>query len=351
MLNPPASADNNADAAQRLLAWYDAGGRVLPWRVPPGEDADPYRVWLSEIMLQQTTVATVGPRYGAFLTRWPDVAALAAAPLDDVLHEWQGLGYYARARNLHACARVVADDLDGRFPETETELRKLPGVGAYTAAAIAAIAFGRAAAAVDGNVVRVMARLGALRASGERLRSAVEARLRPMVPAARPGDFAQALMDLGATVCAPRTPVCGACPWAADCRGLALGGPQRFPVKAAKRPKPTRRGLVYWMLREDGAVGLERRPAKGLLGGMTGFPSSPWAEAAIPATPAGFGLLPGLVRHTFTHFHLELAVAVGAAVGPGDETIWARPGAFKDHALPTVMKKVARHVAESGQSS
>jgi A/G-specific adenine glycosylase len=330
--------------ARSLLDWYDRHRRRLPWRAPPGETPDAYRVWLSEIMLQQTTVATVGPYFEAFLARWPTVKALAAAPLEEVLHAWQGLGYYARARNLHRCAQRVAGDLGGRFPDTEEDLRTLPGVGAYTAGAIAAIAFDKPAAAIDGNVKRVVSRLHAGPFD--------ESRVRALVPDKRPGDFAQALMDLGATVCTPRSPRCGYCPWAGFCKGRAAGNPEAFPPKPVKKPKPTRLGIAYWLVRRsDGAVLLERRPPKGLLGGMTGFPTTdwrdrPWTESeglgAAPC-PASWRVLPETVRHAFTHFHLELAVWMAEA-GPETQPggLWSPPGEFPNHALPTLMKKVAR---------
>ncbi|MEO5336542.1 MAG: A/G-specific adenine glycosylase [Magnetospirillum sp. WYHS-4] len=326
-----------------LLAWYDRHRRRLPWRALPGETPDPYRVWLSEIMLQQTTVATVGPYYEAFLRRWPTVEALAAAPLDDVLHAWQGLGYYARGRHLHRCAREVAA-AGGRFPDTEEELRRLPGVGTYTAGAIAAIAFGRAAAAIDGNVKRVIGRLVAS--------AAVEALARALVPADRPGDFAQALMDLGATVCRPRSPDCDACPWCKACKARAEGNPESYPARSPRKPKPTRHGVVYWMVRAgDGAVLVQRRPPEGLLGGMAGFPTGEWREepwtiaaarAAAPL-PADWREVHGRLRHTFTHFHLDLTVLaaqVPARTEPGG--LWCPPDRLSDHALPTLMKKVAR---------
>ena len=334
--------------ALELLDWYDRHRRRLPWRAPPGQTPDPYRVWLSEIMLQQTTVATVGPYFEAFLARWPTVAALAATPLEEVLHAWQGLGYYARARNLHRCAQRVAGALGGRFPDTEVGLRALPGIGAYTAGAIAAIAFDKPAAAIDGNVKRVVARLHAGPFD--------ESRARALVPARRPGDFAQALMDLGATVCTPRSPGCGQCPWTRFCRARAAGNPEAYPPKPDKKPKPTRRGVAFWLVRKtDGAVLLERRPPKGLLGGMTGFPTTDWREApwsvaearrAAPC-PATWQILDETVRHTFTHFHLELAVWT-AEVGPETEPggLWSPPGKFSDHALPTLMKKVARLAAD-----
>lgn len=339
-----------------LLRWYDGARRDLPWRAGPGKQADPYRVWLSEIMLQQTTVATVKSYYNAFLGRWPTVTDLAAAPLDDVLHAWAGLGYYARARNLHKCAKVVAGAHGGAFPGTEDALRALPGVGDYTAAAIAAIAFRQRAAAVDGNVVRVLSRLYGLEKPLPGVRRDVAGRARALVPAVRPGDFAQALMDLGATVCRPRAPACGKCPWAGGCVAFAAGRAEAFPVKAPKKAKPTRRGVAFWLAREDGAVLLERRAEDGLLGGMIGLPTTEWRDRPWDAASARreapgrteWTALPGVVRHTFTHFHLELAVWRGTGPSDRNDAIWATPDGFGAHAMPALMKKVVRHVAACG---
>jgi len=347
-----AAAPDAGQIAAALLAWYDRHRRVLPWRAPAGERADPYRVWLSEIMLQQTTVAAVGPYFKAFLARWPDVESLAAAPLDDVLHAWQGLGYYARARNLHKCATVVARDHGGRFPDDEESLRKLPGIGAYTAAAIAAIAFDRPAAAVDGNVERVVARLYAV----ETMLPAAKPELRrlaaTLTPHARPGDFAQAMMDLGATLCTPRAPRCALCPLMADCAARAGGIAEDLPRRAPKKDKPTRRGVAFFAVDDEGAVLLRRRAERGLLGGMVEVPSTDWrAEPwdlgeACRAAPlaAGWRELPGIVRHTFTHFHLELTV-LSARVGAGARADgrWCPVDRLGEQALPAVMKKVVRH--------
>jgi A/G-specific adenine glycosylase len=338
-------------SAAALLDWYDRHRRRLPWRSPPGRRPDPYRVWLSEIMLQQTTVATVGPYYADFLARWPTVEALAAAELDAVLHAWQGLGYYARARNLHKCARAVAAEHGGRFPTTEAALRDLPGIGAYSAAAIAAIAFDRPATVVDGNVERVVARLFAVEAPLPAAKPRLRALAATLTPAHRPGDFAQAMMDLGATVCTPRGPRCLMCPWRADCRGQALGVAESLPRRAPKPDKPTRHGVAFWLVDRDRVL-LRRRPERGLLGGMIEVPSTPWrperwsldaATAELPAD-ARVALLPGLVRHSFTHFHLELRVATGAAPARGPvDGFWCRFDGLADQALPTVMKKVVAH--------
>ncbi len=342
--------------ARRLLAWYDRHARRLPWRSPPGVPADPYRVWLSEVMLQQTTVTAVEPYFHAFVARWPTVESLAAAPLDDVLAAWAGLGYYARARNLHACARALA--ALGRVPDTEDELLELPGVGTYTAAAIAAIAFGRRAVVVDGNVLRVMARLFAVEDPLPGAKPRLAALAARLTPKRRPGDYAQAVMDLGATLCTPKAPACGICPWRDDCEGRRLGLVTRLPARDARKPRPTRRGVAFWLRRADGAVFLRRRPAKGLLGGMLEFPSTPWraepwpvdeALAAAPL-PARWQMLPGRVEHVFTHFSLELAVAAGRArrgdaAGEGE---WCPQEELGSRALPSLMHKVARHALAAG---
>ncbi len=339
--------------APRLLTWYDRHRRTLPWRAPAGERTEPYLVWLSEIMLQQTTVATVGDYYRRFVERWPTVDALAAAPLDEVLSAWAGLGYYARARNLHACAQAVATGHGGRFPEDEAALRALPGIGPYTAAAIRSIAFDHKASAVDGNVERVISRLYAIDAPLPDAKIEIHARAAELVPEARAGDYAQAMMDLGATVCTPRKPLCVICPLTRNCRALKLGIAETLPRRAPKAEKPTRRGLAFVLARKDGAVLLRKRPTKGLLGGMDEVPSSPWREGKfVPAdaladapVPARWTLLEGLVRHTFTHFHLELSVARATATTdrlarllPG--SAWCTLDLLDDRALPTVMRKV-----------
>ncbi len=336
---------------RRLLAWYDRHRRDLPWRAAPDQQPDPYGVWLSEIMLQQTTVAAVAPYYRAFLDRWPTVHDLAAADLDAVLHAWQGLGYYARARNLHACAKVVAGDHDGRFPDAEDALRRLPGVGAYTAAAVAAIAYARPATPVDGNVTRVVARLFAVADPLPGGHAAIEALARRLTPSARPGDFAQAMMDLGATVCTARRPRCDACPWAADCAARGEGRPEAYPVRAPRKARPTRRGVAFWTMGDGATVLLRRRPERGLLGGMMEVPSTDWRErpwtlteaAAAAPLAATWRPLPGAARHTFTHFHLELEVVAGRARGGAPAgTKWCPIDALSAEALPTVMKKVVR---------
>ena len=341
-------------ASSQLLAWYDANARVLPWRARPGEVADPYRVWLSEIMLQQTTVQAVKAYFEKFVALWPTVEALAAAPLDDVLKAWAGLGYYARARNLHACAKEVAARFGGRFPSTEEALRSLPGIGPYTAGAIAAIAFGGRHAAVDGNVERVISRIYAIETPLPDSKPEIRERTQALVPERRAGDFAQAMMDLGATICTPRDPNCLICPWTDNCRGRISGLAPTLPRKKPKRQVPTRRGVAFWIEREDGAVLLRRRPEKGLLGGMMEVPSTEWAATVPEAEPqaplsAKWRKLPGVVEHTFTHFHLELAVWRAAAVTDGElrdagDYRWTSREDLDGEALPTVMRKVIAHV-------
>jgi A/G-specific adenine glycosylase len=332
-----------------LMRWYDTHARVLPWRVPPdalaeGARPDPYFVWLSEVMLQQTTVAAVRDYFRRFTERWPTVTALAEAEDAEVMAEWAGLGYYARARNLLKCARAVATEHDGVFPDSEEGLRALPGIGPYTAAAIAAIAFDRPAAVLDGNIERVMSRLFAvtdpLPGSKPELR-ALAARLTPEV---RPGCHAQALMDLGATICTPKSPACGICPLMPGCAGRKEGIAADLPAKAPKKAKPTRHGIAYLVMRKDGAVLLETRPPSGLLGGMLAWPGTDWTEdAPLEAPPLATDWHdPGLeVRHTFTHFHLRLALrmaVVGADAIPERGTFMPR-AEFRPAALPTVMRK------------
>lgn len=325
-----------ANVAERLLQHYVDNSRVLPWRSPPGSPPpDPYRVWLSEIMLQQTTVAAVTPRFERFIARWPSVDALAAASDEDILSEWAGLGYYARARNLIACACVVASR--GGFPETEAELRALPGVGDYTAAAIAAIAFGERTVVIDANVQRVAARLAGLeQPTKAELRDAVDA----MTPVDRAGDFAQAMMDLGATICRPRSPSCGECPLNRDCTAFASGSPERFPAAQPKAARPHREGIAYWIER-DGAVWLVRRPANGLLGGMAALPGSDWTTGRIDS---GAPIL-ARVRHVFTHFALELSIVRGAV--PPAEGWWQPIDALADAGLPTLYRRAAEAVLAS----
>ena len=346
-----------AQVPAKLLAWYDRSHRTLAWRSPPGSPPPPpYRVWLSEVMLQQTTTAAAAPYYVRFLARWPDVHALAAADEGEVMAAWAGLGYYARARNLIACARDVAAR-GGAFPPTEAELRTLPGLGAYTAAAVAAIAFGQRAAVVDANVERVIARLYAIVTPLHQARAAIRRHVEALTPAARPGDFAQAMMDLGSIVCTPRNPRCLLCPLSAACQGREQGA-ERFPVKPAKPPKPQRRGQAFWIAHQD-RVWLVRRAPSGLLGGMLALPDDGWNARADgtgepPLSPDSTGnwtgnwTAAGTVRHSFTHFDLDLQLMVYSG---GD---WSRlagqagqwwPLDRLDHAgLPTVFAKAARLV-------
>lgn len=333
--------------AKRLLDWYDANARVLPWRALPGAPApDPYRVWLSEVMLQQTTVAAAGPYFAKFLSFWPRVEDLAAADDADVMAAWAGLGYYARARNLLACVRAVAAR-GGVFPDTEEGLRDLPGVGAYTAAAVAAIAFGRRATVVDANVERVVSRLYAIAEPLPGAKVTIRARAEELTPAERPGDFAQAMMDLGATVCTVRAPRCLLCPLSVACEGRRLGAEQ-FPVKAPKRAKPQRIGQAFWIER-DGDVWLVKRPDKGMLGGMRALPDNDWSargDGTAPPPLEGNWTLLGAVRHSFTHFDLDLQLMLYSG------SDWARleatagewwPVAELDRAgLPTLFAKAAR---------
>jgi len=336
-----------------LLAWYDRHRRVLPWRARRGERADPYAVWLSEIMLQQTGVKTVAPYYARFLTRWPTVTALAATRLDDVLRAWAGLGYYARARNLHACAKAVVERHSGIFPNDLAALRELPGIGDYTAAAVASIAFDHAAVPVDGNVERVVSRLFAIEQELPAAKPEIKRLATSLLPARRTGDFAQALMDLGATICSPKNPACALCPWNEVCVARALVRQEEFPRKAPKREGKLRRGAAFVALRADGRVLLRQRPEKGLLGSMTEVPGSDWGHdfdvaTALKAAPlkAKWRKLPGVVTHVFTHFPLELTIFLGAvprATPAPKAARWAKVATLADEALPNVMRKVIAH--------
>ena len=347
------------DIAPFLLDWYDAERRDLPWRMAPGERADPYRVWLSEIMLQQTTVKAVIPYFHRFLERWPTVVDLAAAELDEVLAVWAGLVYYSRARNLHACARVIVESHGGKFPRREAELIKLPGIGPYTAAAIAAIAFGEKATPVDGNVERVVARLFAVREPMPLSKPALRSLAATLTPPTRTGDFAQAMMDLGATVCTPKRPSCLMCPLNAECTGRALGIEGMLPSRTAKGERRARCGIAFLALREDGCVLLRRRPDAGLLGGMLEVPSTEWGDLLPPVRDAmrtaplraDWWKVPATVQHTFTHFELEMVVY--RAVVPLDATLtfwadqarcrWVPRRELQAQALPSVMRKLLEH--------
>ena len=337
------------DIAAELLEWYDVHARTLPWRVAPADRArgvqpDPYRVWLSEVMLQQTTVATVKDYFHRFTARWPTVGDLAAAEDGDVMGEWAGLGYYARARNLLKCAREVSEAHGGVFPGDRARLIELPGIGPYTAAAIAAIAFDRPEAVMDGNVERVMARLHDVHTPLPAAKPELAVLTEAHTPDIRPGDYAQAVMDLGATICTPKSPACGICPLRTPCRARQNGTAPELPRKLPKKPKPTRYGIVYVADRSDGALLLERRPDKGLLGGMLGWPGSDWGDSPQERAPivADWADLPGEVRHTFTHFHLILRVrhaTVTADRVPDVGEFVAKPH-FRPGDLPTVMRKV-----------
>ncbi|RSU46745.1 A/G-specific adenine glycosylase [Sphingomonas sp. S-NIH.Pt15_0812] len=330
-----------------MLDWYDAHARDLPWRAKPGETPDPYRVWLSEVMLQQTTVAAVAPRFREWTERWPSVEALAAAPDEAIMAAWAGLGYYARARNLVKAARAVA--AAGGFPRTEAGLLELPGLGAYTAAAVAAIAFGERAVVVDANVERVVARLFAIDTPLPAARPAIRGATDRITPDARAGDFAQAMMDLGATLCTVRKPRCLLCPLRESCEAFAAGDPARLPVKAAKKAKPRRQGTIFWLERRKGtrSVWLVRRPDRGLLGGMRALPTGPWTDPApaLAEAPAAINwrMLEGKVEHGFTHFDLTLALAVGRgeAQGAGE---WWPVADLAAAGLPTLFAKAAQAV-------
>ena len=330
--------------AVQLLPWYDRHARALPWRAPPGSPLpDPYRVWLSEVMLQQTTVAAVKPFFERFTSRWPNVTALAAAPEEEVMAAWAGLGYYSRARNLVKAAKAVADA--GAFPNTEAELRKLPGLGAYTAAAIAAIAFGRRAVVVDANVERVLARLFAIDAPLPGGRKAIWAAADSITPEHRAGDFAQALMDLGSTICTPRAPKCLLCPVAEDCMGRRTGEPERFPVKPAKRAVPERMGQAYWIEREGG-VWLITRPPGGLFGGMRALPDDGWSArrdgSGEPPLPGEWAVR-GTVRHSLTHAKLTLTVlSITSDASPPGAGEWWPLKHFEAAGLPTLFAKAAQ---------
>ena len=350
----------NTTLAERLLAHYDRHRRTLPWRALPGEAANPYAVWLSEVMLQQTTVAAVAPRFARFLERWPTLEALAAADEADVMAEWAGLGYYSRARNLIACAREVTEQHGGVLPGEEAALRKLPGIGDYTAAAIAAIAFGQRAVVVDANVERVVSRLFAIDEPLPGAKKAIRAATDSITPDARAGDFAQGLMDLGSSICTVRGPQCLICPLRVDCEAHALGDPERYPVKAAKKAKPERRGTVFWVER-DGQVALVTRPPKGMLGGMRALPDDGWhARADGDATApfeADWRTRRGAVRHGFTHFTVILDLAL-CRDAPADmlpagilDVDWWPVEHLGDAGLPTLFAKAARMFLEMRENA
>lgn len=337
------------DLSSNLLEWYDVHARPMPWRTPPAEkkagvQPDPYRIWLSEVMLQQTTVAAVKDYFNRFTTRWPTVVSLAAADDGDVMGEWAGLGYYARARNLLKCARVITDEHSGIFPDDHATLLTLPGIGPYTAAAISSIAFDLRHVVVDGNVERVMSRLYDIHAPLPASKLELTAKAEHLTPNQRTGDYAQAVMDLGATICTPKSPACGICPWHEPCKARKAGTAPDLPKKTPKKPKPIRHGTVYLGRRSDGAWLLERRPNKGLLGGMLGWPGSDWIDVTTPRpigtppTPADWKTEEGEVRHTFTHFHLLLTVMT-ATIGSNEQLLFLGHNDFRPSDLPTVMRK------------
>ena len=351
-------ASSKPPDAHALLAWYDRHRRVLPWRAAAGATADPYRVWLSEIMLQQTTVKAVAPYFLRFTARWPNLEALAAAPLDDVLRIWAGLGYYARARNLHACARAVVERHNGQFPSSQTELSALPGIGRYTAAAIAAIAFDANAVPVDGNVERVVARLYAVDKALPAAKPDIQKLAQGVASRERSGDFAQALMDLGATICTPKKPACALCPWSDACAARVRGDPEIFPIKTPKPEGRRRRGAAFVILRADDCMLVRSRPPKGLLGGMTEVPTTAWThdfdEAnALDEAPklahARWRRIPGVVTHVFTHFPLDLVVyvtQVPLSTRAPKSARWVALADLGGEALPNLMRKVVAHALD-----
>jgi A/G-specific adenine glycosylase len=356
------TSEATADRPTLLLAWYDRHRRKLPWRPPAGERADPYRVWLSEIMLQQTGVKTVGPYFEKFIARWPDVGAMARASLDDVLRMWAGLGYYSRARNLHACAVAVMRDHGGAFPDTEEGLRTLPGIGPYTAAAIAAIAFDRRTMPVDGNIERVVSRLFAVEEALPQAKPKIQQLAATLLgpsragdEKSRAGDSAQALMDLGASICTPKKPACSLCPLNEDCVARKQGTQETFPRKAPKKSGELRRGAAFVVTRGDELL-VRSRPEKGLLGGMTEVPGSDWHadqddKAALQQAPEVNGVTrwhrkAGVVTHVFTHFPLELVVytaEVASRTRAPDGMRWVAIATLADEALPNLMRKVVAH--------
>lgn len=318
-----------------LLAWYDQNQRAFPWRARPGVQPIPYHVWLSEVMLQQTTTTTVVPYFLNFLRKWPTILDLSQADLDEILHGWQGLGYYSRARSLHKAAQILAES----FPADETQLLKIPGIGPYTAAAIAAIAYDQPTTPVDGNIARIFARLHQIEASKPRLYDLVRTLLKKEVPDQRNSDFIQALMDVGATICLPKKPRCELCPIQAYCQSYVHGTQDLYPKLPPQKERPTRYGIAFWIENNCGQVLIHKRPEKGLLGGMMGFPTTHWTEKPLESPP----LTLGRVEHTFTHFHLVLDVCPGEHQTEAlCHSVWVKPEELRDYALPTLMKKVAK---------
>ncbi len=345
-------ATDEATIGEKLLAWYDRHHRVLPWRVTPAEQArgvrpDPYHIWLSEIMLQQTTVEAVKNYFNAFVARWPSVHLMAEASEDDILRAWAGLGYYSRARNLKKCADIVALQHGGQFPNNAAALKELPGIGDYTSAAIAAIAFNEAVPVVDGNVERVISRLYVIDTPLPAAKPQIRTLMAALTPKSRPGDFAQAMMDLGATICTPRRPACVLCPVNDNCAALAARDPEEFPVKAPKADKPIRTGAAFVAIADDGAILLRKREGKGLLAGMSEVPGSHWTaridgDASVDAAPfAASWKAAGSISHVFTHFELRLTIfyAQNVAKSVAKDGWWSSPQELAGEALPTVMKK------------
>ena len=337
------------DKTKQLLAWYDIHRRKFPWRAEPDKDPNVYYVWISEIMLQQTRTTTAIPYFNRFITRWPTLKALACAPRDEVLHAWSGLGYYARARNLHACAQALVKLHGGSFPSSVKDLRSLPGIGPYTAAAISAIAFNQPAVVIDANVERIMARLFTIPKPTSQAKPQIKKLALKIFPAERPGDFAQGLMDLGAQVCTPKNPVCGDCPWSGGCTANKSGNPEWWPIRNPKPPKKTRFGIVFWVENPSGEILLRKRPDRGMLGGMTEIVSSEWLMQPIPVNQiTKHAPIPDLhwapigakVRHTFSHFQLELRVYKAKSIIQPHGAFWCPPEKLDSQPLPTLMKKI-----------
>lgn len=338
--------------SERVIDWYDNTRRHFPWRAEPGKIPNPYHVWLSEIMLQQTTTSTVISYFTFFIKKWPTVESLAKATLDEILHSWQGLGYYARARNLHKCAEFIVKDFQGHFPQSESDLLKLPGIGPYTAAAITAIAYDTQTSPVDGNIMRIMTRLYELKTPIPAGVPQVKSYLSRLVPDRRNGDFVQALMDIGATICTPNEPECKICPLKPSCLAFRTNSQHLFPVRPIKPPRPIRHAVIFWIEDTMGRILMQKRPEKGLLGGMMEFPSTPWVDQQWALNhiddykPIAFKAqeVEGHTEHTFTHFHLVMKILRGKYDGNDKEGLWVAQDQFKDYALPTVMKKVVKHV-------
>lgn len=338
----------------RLLNWYAVNQRILPWRAGVGDVPKPYHVFLSEIMLQQTTVPTVINYFGGFTDRWPTIQDLARASLDDVLHAWQGLGYYARARNMHKCAGIIVQNYGGQFPRDEATLLKLPGIGPYTAAAISAIAFGKSSVVVDGNIERIISRVFAIGEPLPKSKPLIKEKAALLTPAHDAGDYAQALMDLGAAICKPTSPQCFLCPVQEFCMAHGQGLEEAYPKFMPKGEKPSRYGAVFWVQNQRGEVLIRKRPEQGLLGGMMEIPSSPWRNEKLDIleekSSAPFEMIwqevPGTVKHTFTHFHLYLKILQGTTMDSKDG-LWVHPRNFQHYAFPTLMKKVITHKLSS----